>query len=435
MGMKIALFTNTYLPHVGGVARSVKTMEDAFWRHGHEVKIVTPDYDHAIPAAHVLRVPAIQNFNGSDFSLSLPLPNVIRESMDRFQPDLVHSHHPFLLGDAALREARKMGVPIVFTHHTLYERYTHYVPLDSPALKRAAVQLATEYGNLCDQVIAPSESIARLLGERGVTSPIQVIPTGIDTQFFGSGDGDRFRRQFHLPPTARVIGHVGRLAREKNLGFLARAVAECLGAMPEAWFLVVGEGDAQSELAAAMPAADGGPSRLVTTGKLSGQPLADAYAAMDCFVFASQSETQGLVLAEAMAAGLPVVALDGSGVRDIVRHESNGLLLPADAPTASFAASLRRLMESPDLRQHCAEGGRATAESYDASHCVARLLDCYHRMIHRTRASSRGDLAPWDRLRATAEVEWNLLVEKVSAAAAAVAEPADSARSAEETPR
>jgi 1,2-diacylglycerol 3-alpha-glucosyltransferase len=141
--MRIAMFTNTYLPHVGGVATSVKTLEDACRRFGHAVKVIAPEFDGAEPSDDVLRVPAIQHFNGSDFCVRLPLPNVIRDFIEDFGPDVIHSHHPFLLGDAALRESWKIQVPIVFTHHTLYERYTHYVPLDSPALKRMAIQLAT----------------------------------------------------------------------------------------------------------------------------------------------------------------------------------------------------------------------------------------------------------------------------------------------------
>jgi 1,2-diacylglycerol 3-alpha-glucosyltransferase len=146
--MKIAMFTNTYLPHVGGVARSVQTLEEACRAEGHEVRIVAPEFEGAQPSPRVLRVPAIQNFNGSDFCVRLPFPNLVRDFMEEFQPDIIHSHHPFLLGDSALREGWKMKVPVVFTHHTLYERYTHYVPLDSEALKRMAVQLATDYCNL-----------------------------------------------------------------------------------------------------------------------------------------------------------------------------------------------------------------------------------------------------------------------------------------------
>jgi len=351
------------------------------------------------------------------------VPSVIREFLDRFKPDLIHSHHPFLLGDAALREAWKRHVPIVFTHHTLYERYTHYVPMDSQALKRVAVQLATEYGNLCDQVIAPSASIESLLRERGVRSPIEAIPTGIDTAFFARGNGDRFRKQAGLAPDVRIIGHVGRLAREKNLLFLAEAVARCLRDDPAALFLVVGDGEARTEMLDEIRRLTGSPSRVHAPGKLAGQALADAYAAMDWFVFASQTETQGLVLAEAMAAATPVVALDGPGVREIVTDDVNGCLLPAHADVPAFATALARLMGDRELSHRCALGARESAQAFDTSRCVTRLLDCYENLVQRYQeGGSRPDLAPWDRLLGGVEIEWNLFVEKMSAAAAAVGE-------------
>lgn len=223
--MRIAMFTNTYLPHVGGVARSVKTLEDECRKLGHEVRVIAPEAEFAEESGDVLRVPAIQNFNGSDFSFRLPVPNLVRDFIDKFEPDIIHRHHPFLLGDSAIREAWKIRIPIVFTHHTLYERCTHYVPSDSDALKRVAIQLATEYCNLCDHVIAPSESIGKLLAGRGVVTGMSAIPTGIDTAFYGAADGGRARAKYEIPGETFVIGHVGRLAEEKNLKFLAEVAA------------------------------------------------------------------------------------------------------------------------------------------------------------------------------------------------------------------
>jgi 1,2-diacylglycerol 3-alpha-glucosyltransferase len=417
--MRIAMFTNTYLPHVGGVARSVNTLEEACRRQGHEVKVIAPQFDGAEESPDVLRVPAIQNFNGSDFCVRLPLPNVIRDFVEDFGPDIIHSHHPFLLGDAALRESWKMQAPIVFTHHTLYERYTHYVPLDSPALKRMAIQLATEYCNLCDRIIAPSESIAKLLRDREVTVPISSIPTGIDTAAFAKGDGPGFRRQAGIPESARVIGHVGRLAKEKNLIFLAEAVAPLLREDPEAVFLLVGDGDAREEMTKILADA-GGEGRIFAVGKKSGSDLTGAYAAMDWFVFASQTETQGIVLAEAMAAGNPVVALDGPGVREILKDGENGLLLAAHASAEEYRAALKRLMNDDELSRHCVENARLSAEEYETDRCSSRMIDCYKETIARHDRLADDDPMPWDRLIDGIGMEWDLLSAKVSAAAAAV---------------
>src|SRR3954464_9908557 len=215
--MKICMMTNTYLPHVGGVARSVSTFAEEYRRQGHEVLVGAPTFPGRKPEraqAIVERVAAVQNFNGSDFSVRLPLAAGLSVRLDTFAADIIHAHHPFLLGDTALRMATTRSVPVVVTHTTRYEDYVHYVPFASPALRRAAIQLSTEYANMCDGVIAPSASIARLIKRRGVSVPIRVVPTGIETAAFAGGDGAAARKKFKLPAGAFVIGHCGRLAPE-----------------------------------------------------------------------------------------------------------------------------------------------------------------------------------------------------------------------------
>lgn len=415
------MFTNTYLPHVGGVARSIKTLEDGCRLMGHEVRVVAPEFDGADTSPEVLRVPAIQHFYGSDFCVRVPVPNLIRDFMDDFQPDIIHSHHPFLLGDAALRESWKMRVPIIFTHHTLYERYTHYLPLDSPALKRVAIRIATEYGNLCDLVISPSQSIAALLLERGVVAPINVLPTGIDTASFGRGNGSHCRQSLGISPDAKVVGHIGRLAMEKNLIYLAKAVAACLADDMDAVFLLVGVGESKDRMLDIL-SKHCDPERVFHPGSLTDGPLVDAYAAIDCFAFSSQTETQGLVLAEAMAAGKPVVALDGPGVREIVRTGENGILLESDAPEEEFARALLQVMRDPAFYEFLAARGRKSAANYDIRRCVGRMLRIYRRLIERGDRVALGDPSQWDRVLSGVEIEWELLAAKVSAAAAALVE-------------
>lgn len=419
--MKIAMFTNTYLPHVGGVARSVSTYEDELRRRGHEVRIVAPTFEGAQESTDdVLRVPAIQRFNGSDFSVRLPQPGMIATFLDEFRPHVIHSHHPFLLGDSALRYSWARQLPLVFTHHTLYEQYTRYVPLDSDALKRVAIQMSVEYCTLCTHVIAPSESVAQLLAERGVATPTAVIPTGIDLDFYSSGDRRRFLREHGIDDNALVMGHVGRLAGEKNLAFLARAVGLYLSRHRDAIFLVVGSGDqAEAFKDALMSRAE--PRQLLLVGQKTGAELADAYAAMDVFVFSSQSETQGMVLAEAMAAGAPVVALDGPGVRDVVARD-NGRLLRADATEEEFAEALEEVTGDRRRLGRMRDQARRSIESFSLDHCADQLVALYDRLIVEAADRAEADPGPWDRMLNRIEIEWNLLTEKATALAAAVVE-------------
>ena len=167
--MNIAMFTNTYLPHVGGVANSVRRLTEDCRERGHHVCVVAPEFpDMPDEEKEIIRVPAIQNFNGSDFSVSLPAPFLLSETLDEFKPEIIHTHHPYLLGDTALRVSANRDLPLVLTYHTMYERYTHYVPGDSPRFKRFVIELASGFANLCDHVIAPSESIAQILKERNI---------------------------------------------------------------------------------------------------------------------------------------------------------------------------------------------------------------------------------------------------------------------------
>jgi glycosyltransferase involved in cell wall biosynthesis len=413
------MFTNTYLPHVGGVARSVSSYEEEFRRRGHDVCVVAPEYDGAEDSPHVLRTPAIQKFNGSDFSVRLPQPGLIADFLDDFRPEILHSHHPFLLGDSALRAAWTRRLPLVFTHHTLYEQYTRYVPLDSEAMQRVAIQMATEYCNLCTHVVAPSQSIADLLRQRCVQTPITAIPTGIDLELFGRGDGAAFRRRFEIKPRTLVVGHVGRLAGEKNLEYLARAVGRFLAERSEAIFLVVGSGDFEDAIRDIVAEA-ASPEQVVLAGSHTGEDLAGAYAAMNVFAFSSQSETQGMVLAEAMAAATPVVALDGPGVREVV-NDRNGRLLAGDASEAEFAAALTDLTADRTRLRALGRAAQKGIAPFGLAACADRMLELYGALIEKY-AYHESDPSLWDRFLSRLEIEWNLIVEKTTALTAAVVE-------------
>lgn len=379
--MRILMMTNTYIPHIGGVARSVQSFSDALRQQGHQVLVVAPTF--AGQPAHepgVLRWPALQHFHHTDFSLPMPAPVGLHARLHKFAPQIVHSHHPFLLGDTALRIAAERCLPVIFTYHTMYEHYTHNLPFNSAQVSRFVAKLATGYCNLCTTVIAPSATLADFLRRRGVKVPIEVIPTGIDLQQFNAGNGRRCRQQLAIPAEALLLGYLGRLTPEKNLSFLTAVVIHFLQQRPEAHFLLAGEGAEREALLQSF--ANGGVAeRVHTLGLLQQTELADAYRAMDIFTFASQSETQGLVLAEAMAAGTPVVAVDAPGVRDIVCDGENGRLLPTEQQE-SFIAALNWLADlSPAKRKRLSEGALRTAGEFSMASAVARVQNLYTRLV------------------------------------------------------
>lgn len=421
--MNIVMLTNTYTPYVGGVARSVQAFTAEYRRRGHRVLVVAPEFaDQPQDEMDVVRIPAIQHFNGGDFSAVLPVSGLLTEALDTFQPDLVHAHHPYLLGMTALRVARYRELPLVFTHHTLYEQYTHYVPGDSPALQRFVIELATRYANLCDQVFAPSESIARLLRERGVETPIAVVPTGVDTKRFAQGDGSGFRRMLGIPDDAFVVGHLGRLAPEKNLVFLAEAVVTFIKTQPRAHFLLVGKGPSEADIRTIFER-EGLSARLHVAGILEPPQLADAYHAMDVFAFASKSETQGMVLTEAMAAGVPVVGLNAPGVKEVVKDQHNGRLLHEESIEA-FASALQWVSgQASTERQVLKQCARDTAEELSMPRSAATALACYETLHARALVDRTTEDEQWEHVLHLIGTEWDILKGLTGAAVAAFGGP------------
>lgn len=404
--MNIVMLTNTYLPHVGGVARSVESAAAWLRTQGHRVLVAAPEFAGAPELElDVVRVPALQHFNGSDFSVPLPMTFQLHRALERFGPDLVHSHHPFLLGDTALRVAAAYDLPIVFTHHTMYEHYTRYVPLDSPRMKRFAIELATSYADLCDAVFAPSETVAAILRERGVNTRIEVVPTGVDVARLAAGQGREFRIRCGIPADAIVVGHVGRLAAEKNLRFLATAVATHAAADARVHALIVGSGPEENAIRARF-GERGLRKRLHLPGVLEGSALANAYRAMDVFAFASKTETQGLVLAEAMAAGVPVVAIDAPGVREVVRDRVNGRLLSTQDNDA-FVSALA-WVASPAERVRLAPGVARTAENYSIDATGRRAVTVYTGLERKARRRMHGRRSRWAVARRRLREEWIL---------------------------
>ena len=420
------MMTNTFTPHIGGVARSVETFTAAYRRQGHSVMVVAPEFEKMDEdEMDVVRIPAIQHFNGSDFSVVLPVHGLLSLAVERFRPDIIHSHHPFLLGGTALRMARRYDLPLVFTHHTMYEQYTHYVPGDSQAMKQFVIQLSTSYANLCDLVFAPSQSVAEVLRERGVLTPIAVVATGVDVKAFAQGSGPGFRAAMAIPADAFVVGHLGRLAPEKNLEFLATAVAAYLQTDSRAHFLLIGSGPSE-KIIRQIFARENLISRLHHVGLLEQPLLASGYQAMDLYAFASKSETQGMVLTEAMAAGVPVVALDAPGVREVVVDGENGRLLQ-DESVAAFVAALHSMAmlsrEQFTLQQ---QGAQRTARNFSQESMASKALALYARAIKQRQDANphvdkdQDEFGVWEGMVRRIKIEWDILKNILDAADAAI---------------
>ncbi len=402
--MNILMMTNTYLPLVGGLERSIESFTKEYRKRGHRVVIVAPEYEGSPKKElDVIRVPALKNFSGSKFSIKLPIDRLFSEPWGDFKPDIVHVHHPFLMGDTALRFAYAHKVPLVFTHHSLYEENVG----DSETIKKFVTELATGFANCCDHVIAPSESVAEMIRARGVKTQITVISTGLDLNQYKRTAGN-FREQFKILKDAFVVGYVGRLSPEKNLHFLAQAVVLFLKKEKDAIFLVVGSGPFEEEILKHFKEQKL-EDRLRLAGEMKGKKLIEAFQTIDVFAFSSHSETQGMALSEAMAAGTPVVGVDAPGVRDIVKDKINGRLIPHDNEEEFSEALSWVYQRSPAQRRKLIAEAKKTSKQFSIQRCADKALRLYESLQPAKGFQRKSEEKDWFPFMQRAEAEWHLL--------------------------
>jgi 1,2-diacylglycerol 3-alpha-glucosyltransferase len=341
--MRVALFTNNFHPRLSGVSVAVKFLDAALKEHGHQTLVIAPNYGfgHKVKGVEVFRVKSLYL---RPMRMSLPIQTFdqssIKEVLINFQPDLIHSQHPFLLGKSALDLADELGLPLVYTFHTLYEFFTHYFMVDSDTVRKQVREYVIKYANHCDLVIAPTEPIRKYLVEIGVTTRSETVPTGVDFSRFkkvAPEEIDELRRNYGLERFERVLLSVGRISKEKNVRLGLLALAELTRRGRNYALLMFGDGPEIGELereAEKLGVSD----RLIMGGFLDQDQLAAAYFLGDVFLFPSLSDTQGIVLYEARAAGLPVVATDSMASRAAVEPGQNGLF--ASNEPADYAARI-----------------------------------------------------------------------------------------------
>ena len=387
--MRILYVSDVCFPRVNGVSTSIQTFRRELGRRGHETTLVAPAYprphddDPRIVRIASRPVPLDPEDRAMRWRALKRLDLLLAD--ERF--DLVHVQTPFLAHYAGVRLARRRGIPVVATYHTLFEEYLfHYVPLvPRGAMRALARRISRAQCDALDAVAVPSTAMRETLERYGVRTPIEIVPTGIPLLEFCGGDGMRFRAEHRIAPSRPVLLYVGRVAFEKNIEFLLRALALVRRDVPDALFVVCGEGPALPRLM--RMAHDLGIGDAVQfVGYLDrATRLLDCYRAADAFVFASRTETQGLVLLEAMALGVPVVSTAVMGTRDIVGPE-RGALVAAD-DERDFAAQVVRVLRDPELRARLAAEGREYARSWSAA-ALAGRMEAFYRSVVVTRAAT-----------------------------------------------
>ena len=371
MKQTIAFVTNNYTPYSGGVVSSIDATVAQLRERGHEVYIIAPDFlgrKHNDPEG-VIRLPSLFRFRYKRNHMMIPWRMNYRLSriLERLNPEVVHVHHPFLLGPMAVSWAKRNGVKAIFTYHTIYEKYLHYLPLPSWLLRPIVIKRVLRFCGLIDQIIVPSSGIKNYLSTHSITNST-IIPSGLQDQFLGQLF---VSKKLHNP--YRLL-YVGRFVQEKNIPLLFDLMKQL---SDEFTLTLVGYGEYLDYLKKyAYETCGLSPERVQFIIKPDKQTLCDLYANAHLFLFPSQSDTQGLVLAESMACSTPVIALDGVGQRDLINDGQNGFLVHS---LGEMRDRILRVVADAALYEKLQRNAWQTAQAYDPKKLVEQIIALYER--------------------------------------------------------
>jgi 1,2-diacylglycerol 3-alpha-glucosyltransferase len=334
--MRVGFFTECYKPIVNGIVASIDALREGLHARGVEVTTVAPHVPHFVDDGRdIVRIPSLPLPTATAYRLCVPYLSAPDRARVR-GIELVHAHSPFVTGWMAVSYARRRGIPLVFTYHTRLDAYAHYAPFDRAATERAMITLTRRYANAADAVVVPTRAMEARLREVGVHVPITIVPSAIDVARFAGGTRSALvRARLGAPGAEPLVLAVARLGMEKNLKLALEATARA----PELRLAIVGEGPHRSALEERARRL-GIAGRVRFTGELARERLPDVYASADAFVFPSTTDTQGLVLAEALAAGLPVVAADSPASRDVLGEDGRIVSPDPEAMARALGAAL-----------------------------------------------------------------------------------------------
>ncbi|MBD3249249.1 glycosyltransferase [Candidatus Woesearchaeota archaeon] len=380
--MKIGMFTNTYRPVLTGVVVSVDSFKRGLEALDQEVHIFAPHYytaEKKRKEEKIHRYKSIDISIDSEFnpikSLTFPvLSNRIPGIIKKLDLDIIHSHHPWIIGNAAKYFAKKYNIPLVFTYHTQYEKYAHYLPFDQDITSIIAKKLSLHYCSKCDCVIAPTESIKKYLLKNKVKTRIEIIPTGIDIKKFQGLEKNKIRKKYNVKEDENLLLYVGRIGLEKNIFFLLKSFKKMIKSLPDTKLLIAGCGPEEEKVKEFIEK-NSLKKNVMLAGSVPHKDIPSYYAAADLFVFASKTETQGIIFLEAKAAGLPTIAVKAPGSVDTIVHNKDGILVPESIDR--FSKEAVKLLDDKDLMRKMSENAEKNVKPHSIENTSKKLLSVY----------------------------------------------------------
>ncbi|GAB4503401.1 MAG: glycosyltransferase family 4 protein [Anaerolineales bacterium] len=376
--MRIGMMADTYKPYISGITNYIELNKRFLEKAGHEVYVFTfGDLDYQDDEEHIIRSPGLP-LADTGFYLSLRYSRSAKKLLQSM--DIVHVHHPFLSGRLALHYCRPLRIPIVFTNHTRYDLYAHaYLPMLPEEISEGLLQAyMPSFCDAVDLVVSPSRGMEKILRQLGVTSPIEIVPNGVELQRFFQAEALP-RQQYGFRDDDLLLVYAGRLAPEKNLEFLLQAFSGVAQALKHVHLLLIGGGSIKQEMEEY--ARDiGVANRVCFVGQIAYNDLPGYLAMCDAFVTASVTEVHPLSVIEAMGAGLPVMGIQSPGVGDTVEDGVTGFLSTENMP--AFTAKLTRLCLDDGLRRKMGEAARQASAHYAIERTTRMMLDHYQRLVY-----------------------------------------------------
>jgi len=377
--MKIGMFINYYTPSKGGMETSVINLSKGLEKAGHQVFIFAPEYpNYKDKKKNIFRYKSFRfNYGGYFYVIPIPFISNAEEVVRKLKLDVIHSHQPYSLGSEALKFSKKLKIPLVFTYHIRYEDYSHYVPLVPESVSKKYIRkITTKYSNQCGNIIAPSTAIKKMLINRGIKAPISIIPSGINIDNFkkDAGQKNKIRKKYNIEADDILLITACRLTEEKNIEFLVRSFAKIREKNNAIKFMIVGDGALKKDLEKIAEEL-GIKNSIIMTGLVDRTKIVELYQASDIFVFASKTETQGLVAVEAMAAGNPVVAIKASGIEDMVRNNKDGFL--TSESEEEFSESVLKIVNNKNLREEMSAQAKINSERFSIEPWVEKVVELY----------------------------------------------------------
>ncbi|MGI5920682.1 MAG: glycosyltransferase family 4 protein [Syntrophomonadaceae bacterium] len=378
--MRVGIFTDSYKPYTSGVVTSISTFKEELTRLGHQIYIFAPSYPNYFEQEeNVYRFFSLPSPTNKDFTLAIPVHPGLNLTVKKLNLDIIHVHSPFTMGRVGLHYARRYKIPLLFTYHTKYDQYIHYVPLAQHWAREITIKYSNNFCSHCQHIVVPSSEVKEMLVNYRIKTPISIIPTGVPVDKFKGGNNKWLQENYNIPEGNQVLLFVGRLTKEKNLEFLIQAFQKIKNELPDSTLVLTAQGPLETELKnLCVELGLSLKNDVVFTGALPFDQLVHVYQSADLFVFSSVTETQGIVLIEAMAAGLPVVAVKASGVNDMVDNEVDGIL--TDCDQEEFARAVCRVINNPDLYARLKKGALKKAEELSSANMARKMEELYARL-------------------------------------------------------